>query len=85
MIKADLPQLDTLSRRLGVCSGDVANLKANMTSLITGTDWEGGAALRFRDAWESQFRPALDQMATALTDASGEVNARKMALDRAGN
>lgn len=85
MIKADLPQLDTLSRRLGVCSGDVADLKANMTGLISGTDWEGGAATRFRDAWESQFRPALDEMASALTDASNEVNARRVALDRAGN
>jgi WXG100 family type VII secretion target len=85
MIKADLPQLDTLSRRLGTCSGDVADLKANMTALISGTDWEGGAAARFRDAWESQFRPALDQMASALTDAASEVNTRKLALDRAGN
>jgi WXG100 family type VII secretion target len=85
MIKADLPQLESLSRRLGVCSGDVADLKANLSALINGTDWEGGAATRFRTAWESQFRPALDEMSTALTDASSEVNTRKMALDRAGN
>lgn len=85
MIKADLPQLESLSRRLGVCSGDVHDLKANLSALISGTDWEGGAAARFREAWESQFRPALDQMSAALTDASSEVNNRKMALDRAGN
>ena len=85
MIKADLPQLEGLSRRLGVCSGDVNDLKANLSALINGTDWEGGAATRFREAWESQFRPALDQMSAALTDAGQEVNSRKMALDRAGN
>ena len=85
MIKADLNQLDTLSRRLGTCSGDVADLKANMTAMISSTDWAGGAATRFRDAWESQFRPALDEMASALTDASGEVTLRRAALDRAGN
>jgi uncharacterized protein YukE len=85
MIKADLPQLDTLSRRLGSCSNDVGDLKANMTSLLSGTDWTGGAAQRVRDAWDTQFRPALDEMAAALTDMSGEVAKRRAALNAAGN
>lgn len=85
MIRADLPQLDTLSRRLGTCSNDVAQLKANMTGLLSGTDWQGGAAQRVRDAWDSQFRPALDDMAAALDDMSAEVARRRAALNNAGN
>ena len=85
MIKADLPQLDTLSRRLGVCSNDVTDLKANMTGLLAGTDWAGGAAQRVREAWDSQFRPALDEMSSALDEMSGEVAKRRAALNAAGN
>lgn len=85
MIRADLPQLDVLSRRLSTCSQDVADLKANMTSLLDGTDWQGGAAQRVRTAWASQFRPALDEMAAALDDMSGEVAKRRAALNIAGN
>ena len=85
MIKADLPQLDTLSRRFGSCSGDVDHLKANLTGLISATDWEGGAANRFREAWHSHFRPALDELSRALVDGAHEVDRRRIALDRAGN
>jgi hypothetical protein len=81
MIKAELGQLDTLSRRLGACSGDVDDL----TSLITSTDWAGGAADRFRQAWDAEYRPALDSLSAALVDASTEVDRRRVALDAAGN
>jgi len=43
-------------------------------------DWE-----RFRTVWESQFRPALDAMAAELTNASQEVDRRKVAIDHAAN
>ena len=85
MIKAELGKLDTLSRRLGTCSGDVDDLKANLTTLIGSTDWQGGAADRFRSAWESEFRPALDSLSAALVDGSTEVDRRRVALDHAGN
>lgn len=85
MIKAELGQLDTLSRRLGACSSDVDALKSNLTALISGTDWSGGAADRFRTAWDSEFRPSLDSLTAALVDASSEVDRRRVALDQAGN
>ncbi len=85
MIQADLPELEALSRRLGTCSNEVHDLKQNLSSLIGSTTWSGGAAERFRQVWESQFRPALDAMANELTDASQEVDRRKMAIDHAAN
>jgi type VII secretion system (Wss) protein ESAT-6 len=85
MIKADLAQLEHLSRRVGSCSSDVEDLKTNLSSLLAGTDWEGGAATRVRTGWDSEFRPALDSLAAALLDMSAEVNNRMIRLDAAGN
>ena len=85
MIQAELAELDTLSRRLGTCSGEVDDLKRALTTLIGTTAWTGGAAERFRQAWESQFRPALENLSTALVDAAQEVDRRKVAIDHAAN
>ena len=85
MIQAELAELETLSRRLGTCSGEVDDLKRALSGLIGTTTWTGGAADRFRQAWESQFRPALENLAVALTDASQEVDRRKVAIDHAAN
>jgi WXG100 family type VII secretion target len=85
MIQAELAELETLSRRLGTCSGEVDDLKRALTTLITTTTWTGGAADRFRHAWESQFRPALDSLSTELVNASQEVDRRKVAIDHAAN
>ena len=85
MIQAELAELDTLSRRLGTCSGEVDDLKRALTTLINTTTWTGGAADRFRQAWESQFRPALDSLSTELVNASQEVDRRKVAIDHAAN
>jgi WXG100 family type VII secretion target len=85
MIQAELAELETLSRRLGTCSGEVDDLKRALTALITTTTWTGGAADRFRQAWESQFRPALDSLSTELVNASQEVDRRKVAIDHAAN
>jgi WXG100 family type VII secretion target len=85
MIQAELAELEHLSRRLGTCSHEVHDLKQALTALIHTTTWTGGAADRFRQAWESQFRPALDALSAELTDASQEVDRRKIAIDHAAN
>lgn len=85
MIQADLPELEALARRLGTCSHDVHDLKQSLSTLINTTTWTGGAADRFRQVWESQFRPALDTMAAELTDAAQEVQRRRNAIDHAAN
>lgn len=85
MIQAELAELETLSRRLGTCSGEVDDLKRALSTVISTTTWTGGAADRFRQAWESQFRPALDNLSSALVDAGVEVDRRKVAIDQAAN
>ncbi|HEV2780929.1 MAG TPA: WXG100 family type VII secretion target [Actinophytocola sp.] len=85
MIKAELAELETLSRRLGVCGGEVTDLQRALTTLINTTTWTGAAADRFRQAWESEFNPALRNLADELSRAAQEVDRRKHLIDQAAN
>jgi len=85
MIKAELTELENLSRRLDVCGGEVTDLQRALTTLINTTTWTGAAADRFRQAWESEFNPALRNMAAELSQASHEVDRRKHLIDQAAN
>jgi WXG100 family type VII secretion target len=85
VIKAELTELETLSRRLDVCGGDVADLQRALTTLISTTTWTGAAADRFRQAWESEFNPALRNLSTELSQAAHEVDRRKQLIDQAAN
>lgn len=57
----------------------------SQVSMIGSGEWEGPAAQRFLEAWNSQFRPALQNLNTALTDAGAEVESRRAALEQAGS
>lgn len=85
MIKAELTELDTLARRLESCSGEVAELMRTLTTLIGTTTWTGCAADRFRQAWETQFNPALRSLAEELVNAGSEVGRRRNLIDQAAN
>ncbi len=85
MIKAELTELDTLARRLETCSGEVAELMRTLTTLINTTTWTGGAADRFRNAWETRFNPVLRSLADELVNAGGEVSRRRTLIDQAAN
>lgn len=85
MIQAELTELETLSRRLDSCSSEVADLMRTLTTLINTTTWTGGAADRFRQAWETQFNPALRSLSTELVNAAQEVDRRKHLIDQAAN
>ena len=85
MIQAELTELENLSRRLEACGGEVTDLQRALTALINTTTWTGGAAERFRQAWESEFNPALRNLSGELSNASREVDRRKHLIDQAAN
>ncbi|TWP50579.1 WXG100 family type VII secretion target [Lentzea tibetensis] len=85
MIQAELVELETLSRRLGECGGEVTDLQHALSTLINTTTWTGLAADRFRQAWESEFNPALRSLSTELANAATEVQRRKQLIDQAAN
>jgi WXG100 family type VII secretion target len=85
MIQAELTELETLSRRLDSCGAEVTDLMRALTTLINTTTWTGGAADRFRQAWETEFNPALKSLSNELVNAAQEVDRRKHLIDQAAN
>lgn len=71
---------DTQSQAVQTLTSDLEN----QVNMISAGEWEGPAAQRFMDAWSSQFRPALQNLHQALTEAGAEVENRRLALEQAG-
>jgi WXG100 family type VII secretion target len=85
MIQAELHEMDTLSQRLDTCSHEVGDLTRALTTLIGTTTWTGRTADRFRASWESEFNPALRDLAAALVEAGHEVRRTRDRIDLAAN
>lgn len=82
-VGGELQQMQQLKRTFDSNSGISAKLREDITRQIGGTQWTGPAADRFRDAWNSEFVPALKKLEEALREAAGEVQRRHDALERA--
>jgi uncharacterized protein YukE len=63
----------------------VDDLLAALTGEVDSTWWQGGAADRFRSAWEADYKPALRRLSEALVDASNEVRNRGDMLIQVGS
>lgn len=85
VIGGEIPQLQQLQNSFSTQSGNVEDLIKALNNDVANTWWKGGAADRFRNEWESQFLPALRNLAQALEDASNEVAARARALVEVGS
>jgi uncharacterized protein YukE len=85
VIGAEIPALQHLHVAFTQQSGTVDDLLATLNAEVGATWWQGGAADRFRAAWESDFQPALRRLSMALLDASGEVRNRADALVQVGS
>lgn len=59
-------------------------LVSRVTSQLASTDWEGGAAQRFRDQWNGEFRGVFNQVSAGLRECATEVNKRAEALQQVG-
>lgn len=84
-VGAELPQMQQLKRTFDKHTREVNALMASINRQVDATWWEGPAAKRFRDAWRSEFQPALRKLETALGQASTEVQRRHDAIQRAGS
>ena len=67
-------------RQLGTnfsSEGDaVTSLMSRLDTQLSGVDWAGSSATRFRTQWEDDFRPVLVNLADALDLASGRLAER---------
>jgi len=84
-IAGDIEQLMTLQQAFTRHAQSVEELTSAIRSQLHSTRWEGPAADRFRNSWNTEFETALRRLGEALTDCSGEVSRRREALLQAGS
>jgi len=85
VIGGELEQLRSLKVNFERQSGAVQDLLSALRSELDSVYWKGGAADRFRDAWQQQYEPMLTQLSSALVEAAHEIGRRTDALEAVGN
>jgi WXG100 family type VII secretion target len=83
-IGGTIEEMQALSSTFTREAGNVSELTSTVDGQVANTWWVGPAADRFREAWQSQFKPMLANLQTALDEASTEVRNRANALQQAG-
>jgi uncharacterized protein YukE len=84
-IGGELDQLAALKATFERQAGMVAEVLTSLRSQIGNTYWEGPAAARFREAWQSDFEPMLQRLQQQLGEAGQEIARRRDALLKAGS
>jgi uncharacterized protein YukE len=84
-IGGELDQLSSLKATFDRESGLVADVLTTIRSQLGNTYWEGPAASRFRESWQSEFEPMLQKLQQQLGEAGAEVARRRDALVKAGS
>jgi WXG100 family type VII secretion target len=78
-------QLQQLGQTVSRESQQVGQLTASISSQVNNTWWKGGAADRFRSAWETEFAPTMRRLEAALQQASAEINKRHQGFHEVGS
>ena len=84
-IGGELDQLAALKATFERQSGMVTDVLSTIRSQLGNTYWEGPAAARFREAWQSDFEPMLQRLQQQMGEAGTEVARRRDALMKAGS
>lgn len=84
-IGGELDQLSSLKATFDRESGLIADVLTTIRSQLGNTYWEGPAASRFREAWQSEFEPMLQRLQQQLGESGAEVSRRREALLKAGS
>lgn len=84
-IGGELDQLAALKATFERQGGMVADVLSTIRSQLGNTYWEGPAAARFREAWQSDFEPMLQRLQQQMGEAGTEIARRRDALMKAGS
>lgn len=84
-IGGELDQLASLKSTFDREAGLVADILSTIRSQLGNTYWEGPAANRFRESWQSEFEPMLQKLQNQLGEAGQEVSRRREGLVKAGS
>ena len=71
-VGGDLATLRQLFSTLGASSSDIETVCSNIDRELGNTVWIGTNAEKFRETW-AQFKPTLNPLVTAMTDAKEDV------------
>ena len=85
LIGGEIPALEQLHNNFQRQAAAVDDLLAALSRDVEATWWKGGAADRFRAAWDSDYQPALRRLSQALVDAGDEVRHRAQLLVQVGS
>ena len=85
VIGGEIPALEQLHHNFQRQANAVDDLMAALNRDVDSTWWKGGAADRFRTAWETEYQPALRRLSQALVDAGDEVRHRAQLLVQVGS
>lgn len=83
-IGGTIEQMNTMGTQFNNEADTLNALVARITSQLNSTDWEGGAAQRFRDQWNGEFKAVFTKVETGLRECATEVRNRATALTQAG-
>ena len=81
----EMSNLQNTFTQQAVASDDLRRTLESAVQTHITANWEGPAAEAFREAWNSQFSPALTKLREALDDAAREVQNRRNAIQQAGS
>ena len=84
VIGGALDEMSRLKSNFDRQAAAVEDLLSTLRQDLDSVYWKGGAAERFRSAWEGEYEPSLRNLAAALYDAASEVANRQQALEAAG-
>ena len=83
-IGGTVDDMNVMAGNFTTAQADLDSLVARISAQLDGTDWEGGAASRFREQWNGEFKATFTKVSAALLDCSNEVKQRATALTQAG-
>ena len=85
VIAGEIPALVALKTSFERQSDTVEQLMSTLSAELHNVYWRGGAADRFRSAWEGEYKPALRNLSVALVEAAAEVGQRAARLEEVGS
>lgn len=83
-IGGTVEQMQTMGTKFNSEADELDALVARVSSQLAATDWEGGAAMRFRSQWDGEFKATFQKVSQGLRECATEVNNRATALTQAG-
>lgn len=83
-IGGTVEQMQSMGAKFESEAAEVEALVSRISSQLASTDWEGGAAQRFRTQWEGEFKSTFTNVAAGLRECGVEVKNRAQALTQAG-